>query len=42
MRVTLAHLHENLGAQSIVLTPQEMRAINDITAPANADQVVTS
>jgi aryl-alcohol dehydrogenase-like predicted oxidoreductase len=39
---SLAHLHENLGAQSIVLTPQEMRAINDITAPANADQVVTS
>jgi aryl-alcohol dehydrogenase-like predicted oxidoreductase len=30
---SLAHLHENLQAQSIVLSPQEMRAINDITAP---------
>jgi aryl-alcohol dehydrogenase-like predicted oxidoreductase len=39
---SLAHLHENLGAQSIVLSPQEVRAIDDITAPANADQVVTS
>jgi len=25
-----------------VLSPQEVRAIDDITAPANADQVVTS
>jgi pyridoxine 4-dehydrogenase len=30
---SLAHLHENLQAQSIVLSPQEMQAIDDITAP---------
>jgi hypothetical protein len=39
---SLAHLHENLAAQSIALSPQEMRAIDDITAPADADGVVTS
>jgi pyridoxine 4-dehydrogenase len=39
---SLAHLRENLDAQSIVLSPQEMRAIDDITAPAVADRVVTS
>jgi pyridoxine 4-dehydrogenase len=33
---SLAHLHENLEAQSIVLSPQELRAINDINAPADA------
>jgi aryl-alcohol dehydrogenase-like predicted oxidoreductase len=30
---SLAHLEENLRAQSIVLRPQEMRAIDDITLP---------
>jgi hypothetical protein len=30
---SLAHLHENLDARSIVLSPAEMRAIDDITAP---------
>jgi hypothetical protein len=39
---SLAHLRENLDAQSIMLSPQEMRAIDDITAPAVADRVVTS
>lgn len=39
---SLAHLHENLAAQSIALSPQEMRAIDGITAPADADGVVTS
>jgi aryl-alcohol dehydrogenase-like predicted oxidoreductase len=39
---SLAHLHENLQARSIVLSPQEMRAIDDITAPAGADQAVTA
>jgi len=39
---SLAHLRENLAAQSIVLSPAEMRAINEITAPATADEVVTS
>jgi pyridoxine 4-dehydrogenase len=39
---SLAHLHENLEAQSIVLSPEEMRAIDDITAPGDADGVVTS
>jgi aryl-alcohol dehydrogenase-like predicted oxidoreductase len=34
---SLAHLHENLQAQSITLSPQEMRAIDDITAPALPD-----
>jgi pyridoxine 4-dehydrogenase len=33
---SLAHLHENLAAQSIVLSPQELAAIDDITAPADA------
>jgi diketogulonate reductase-like aldo/keto reductase len=37
-----AHLRENLRAQSIALSPQEMRAIDDIAAPADADRVVTS
>jgi len=32
---SLAHLHENLRAQSIELSPPEMRAIDDITAPAD-------
>ena len=32
-----AHLHENLRAQSIALSPQEMRAIDAITAPAVPD-----
>ncbi|HEY6788020.1 MAG TPA: aldo/keto reductase [Trebonia sp.] len=39
---SLAHLRENLAAQSIVLSPQEMRAINDISAAAAADEVVAS
>jgi pyridoxine 4-dehydrogenase len=30
---SLAHLQENLQAQSITLSPQEMRTIDDITAP---------
>jgi pyridoxine 4-dehydrogenase len=29
---SLAHLHENLEAESIVLSPDELRAINDIAA----------
>ena len=33
---SLAHLRENLDAQSIVLSPREMRAIDGITAPADA------
>ena len=32
-----AHLRENLQAQSIALSPQQMRAIDDITAPEDAD-----
>jgi aryl-alcohol dehydrogenase-like predicted oxidoreductase len=39
---SLAHLRENLEAQSIVLNPEEMRAIDDITAPGDAGGVVTS
>jgi pyridoxine 4-dehydrogenase len=39
---SLAHLHENLKAQSIVLSPEEMRAINDVTAPGDADGAATS
>jgi hypothetical protein len=35
---SLAHLRENLEAQSIVLSPDEMRAIDDIPAPADADR----
>src|ERR1700722_5433291 len=38
---SLAHLHENLQAQSITLSPQEMRDIDDITAPAEAGLIVT-
>jgi pyridoxine 4-dehydrogenase len=34
---SLAHLHENLEAQSIELTPEEMRTINNITAPAHTE-----
>ena len=34
---SLAHLHENLQAQSIALSPQEMQAIDGITAPAVPD-----
>jgi pyridoxine 4-dehydrogenase len=30
---SLAHLRENLAAESIVLSPEEMRAIDDIAAP---------
>jgi pyridoxine 4-dehydrogenase len=33
---SLAHLRENLDARSIVLSPHEMRAIDDITAAAEA------
>ena len=33
---SLAHLRENLDARSIVLSPHEMRAIDDITAAAGA------
>jgi hypothetical protein len=33
---SLAHLHENLEARLIVLSPEQMRAIDDITAPADA------
>jgi hypothetical protein len=32
---SLTHLHENLKAQSVVLSPQEMQAIDDITALAD-------
>jgi hypothetical protein len=32
---SLAHLHENLEARSIVLSPEEMRSIDDITAPGD-------
>jgi pyridoxine 4-dehydrogenase len=39
---SLAHLHENLDAQSLVLSPEEMQAIDGITAPADTAQVVTS
>jgi pyridoxine 4-dehydrogenase len=35
---SLAHLRENLDARSIVLSPQEMRAIDDITAAAGASR----
>jgi aryl-alcohol dehydrogenase-like predicted oxidoreductase len=35
---SLAHLRENLQAQSIALSPQEMRVIDDITAPGDADR----
>jgi hypothetical protein len=35
---SLAHLRENLQARSITLSPQEMRAIDDVTAPEDADQ----
>jgi pyridoxine 4-dehydrogenase len=34
---SLAHLRENLRAESIALSGEEMRAIDDITAPAAAD-----
>jgi len=37
---SLAHLRENLAARSIVLSPREMRAIDDITASAGPDGVV--
>ena len=33
---SLEHVRENLAAQAIVLSPQEMRAINDITAAPQA------
>ena len=35
---SLAHLHENLQAQSIALSPEEMRAVDDITAPEDPDR----
>jgi aryl-alcohol dehydrogenase-like predicted oxidoreductase len=38
---SLAHLHENLRAQSITLSPPEIQAIDDITAPVPADRVST-
>jgi pyridoxine 4-dehydrogenase len=34
---SLTHLRENLRAESIALSQEEMRAIDDITAPAAAD-----
>jgi aryl-alcohol dehydrogenase-like predicted oxidoreductase len=34
---SLGHLQENLQAQSITLSPQEMRAIDDIAAEAGDD-----
>jgi pyridoxine 4-dehydrogenase len=39
---SLAHLRENLEGQSITLTPQEMRDIDAIAAPAGTDRTVTS
>jgi pyridoxine 4-dehydrogenase len=39
---SLAHLHENLAARSIVLSPREMQAIDEITAPAGAARAETS
>jgi pyridoxine 4-dehydrogenase len=39
---SLAHLHENLAAQSIVLSPEEMRAVDGIAAPGDTDGVVPS
>jgi aryl-alcohol dehydrogenase-like predicted oxidoreductase len=36
---SLTHLRENLEAQSILLSPGEMQAINDIAAPKGADFV---
>src|SRR6202161_1917097 len=39
---SLAHLFENLEAQSITLSPEEMRAIDGIAAPADTARVVTS
>jgi aryl-alcohol dehydrogenase-like predicted oxidoreductase len=35
---SLAHLRQNLAAQSIVLSPQELRAIDGITAPEDAGE----
>jgi pyridoxine 4-dehydrogenase len=35
---SLAHLRQNLAAQSIVLGPREMHAIDGITAPEDADE----
>jgi aryl-alcohol dehydrogenase-like predicted oxidoreductase len=39
---SLAHLHENLEAQSIVLTPAEIRAIDGIADPADGGGIATS
>jgi hypothetical protein len=39
---SLAHLRENLEAQSVTLTPREMRDIDAIAAPADTDQAATS
>jgi pyridoxine 4-dehydrogenase len=38
---SLAHLRQNLEAQSIVLSPREMQAIDSITAPEDADEAAT-
>jgi aryl-alcohol dehydrogenase-like predicted oxidoreductase len=38
---SLEHLRQNLAAQSIVLSPQEMQAIDGITAPEDAGEPVT-
>jgi hypothetical protein len=35
---SLAHLRENLAARSIVLSREEMRAIDEITSPATAEK----
>jgi pyridoxine 4-dehydrogenase len=39
---SLEHLHENLAAQSIVLTPDELAAIDSITAAAGSSEAATS
>ncbi|HEY2286184.1 MAG TPA: aldo/keto reductase [Streptosporangiaceae bacterium] len=39
---SLGHLHENLAAASIVLTPEEVAAIDNITAAAGPDEAATS
>jgi pyridoxine 4-dehydrogenase len=39
---SLEHLHENLAAQSIVLTPDELAAIDSITAAAGSGEAATS
>jgi hypothetical protein len=39
---SLAHLRENLAAQSITLTPREMQAIDAIAVPAGTDRAATA